>query len=174
MPNLYINQTNKHTNKHILRRWHVTLLKLVEPLDAWRSLFFTIPTCHWQLYKCSIYCATVLTVLQYGAVMWAMKAQHLKCLNALHNHCIRTIFKVTRHQHWRTSGSFRQLLVLLEWRSQWPHPYGPWFLPFGSHGTMQYKCLTSCYYGKPENRRPCQMAQKWLWNIASDIGYRDH
>ena len=51
--------------------------------------------------KRTVYKATVLAVLLYGAETWTLKAEHVRRLNSFHNHCERTILGVTRYQQWK-------------------------------------------------------------------------
>ena len=48
--------------------------------------------------KRKVYKATVLAVLLYRAEAWTSKAREFKCLNSLHNQCVRSMMGVSKHQ----------------------------------------------------------------------------
>ena len=49
--------------------------------------------------------------LLYGAETWAIKARGLKRLCGFHNHCVRSMMGISKHQQWKEHISSRQVSV---------------------------------------------------------------
>ena len=59
--------------------------------------------------KRTVYRAIVLSVLLYVAKTWTLKAEHVRCLQTFHNHCVRTILGISKYHQWQLRLSSKSL-----------------------------------------------------------------
>ena len=86
------------------------LAKAAKMFGSLRQSIFTNGSLSVEARRC-VYLSTVVATLLYGSKMWAVKADQMRRLEVFHNHCVRGILGISRHQQWRDHISTEQLAV---------------------------------------------------------------
>ena len=123
--------------------------------------------------KREVYKATVLSVLLNGAETWAIKSHNMRRLSGFHNHCIRTIMGVTRHQQWKEiitskqltaacamEETMEELLQPVAWRRQWRSCCSLW------HGGYDGGAAAACGMEETMEELLQKHRLRWLGHVA--------
>ena len=121
--------------------------------------------------KRTVYKATVLAVLLYGAETWTLKAAQVRCLTAFHNRCVRSILGVNRYQQWKERLTSRTLSdrlgidwsiseIIMDRRLQW----------LGHLGRMNEERLPKkMLFGELKKRPFSGTKKRWRDMVSADL-----